>query len=108
MAVTLAKLEWTPVYPKAGEPVSATCRVVSDDDIEVPVLCIAVRDPFGHRYDFPQPRRMRLTSQGSQYTSGSRAFPVGEFRVFVAYRHPDGRWMSLLSKPMFVSPPDEE
>lgn len=106
MSVIVTKLEWSPTSPDAGEEVTATCAVTVDDaSITVPVFCIAVRDPFGHRYDFPGAAEARLCKDKDiDYTSAPRRFPVGEYRVFPAYRHPDGRWISLPSKLMFVGP----
>lgn len=106
MSVRVTKLEWSPSSPVTGELVTVSCNVVNEDvSMTVPVFCIAVRDPFGHRYDFPGPKAARLlTDQETEYISGARSFPVGEYRVFPAFRHPDGRWISLPSMLMFVSP----
>jgi len=106
MPVRALRCEWSPAAPRAGQPVDVFCTVVNDDEtMTVPIICVGVRDAFGHRYDFPGPKMLAMPSREAvSYKSGSRTFPMGEFRVFVAFRHPDGRWISLPSKAMFVSP----
>lgn len=85
-----------------GGQLKATAKVHATRPIKVQAMTVAVRSANGDAYDFPGITATTMRTWPTNFTSGSRAFPDGTYKYFVAYKY-HNRWHNLSPVKTFTS-----
>jgi len=92
--ITLQAIGLSDPHPAVGQQITAEAEVVAQQIDQVDAFTIAVRDPAGDNFDFPDQRAMTVGTNQTTYVAQRSFDQVGTYTYFAAYEQ-DGKWTNF-------------